>query len=74
LLVGHALNAVALGSPARSLVSVLRVAVPVVASVCIKPQVPSMSHSQSLPVAQCPNPSVKGTSCGKPQAAPYVER
>jgi hypothetical protein len=21
-----------------------------------------------------PNPSVKGTSCGKPQAAPYVER
>jgi uncharacterized protein len=23
---------------------------------------------------QRPNPSVKGTSCGKPQAAPYVER
>jgi hypothetical protein len=23
---------------------------------------------------QAPNPSVKGTSCGKPQAAPYVER
>jgi hypothetical protein len=21
-----------------------------------------------------PNPSVKGTSCGKPQAAPYLER
>jgi hypothetical protein len=21
-----------------------------------------------------PNPSVKGTACGKPQAAPYVER
>ena len=21
-----------------------------------------------------PNPSVKGTSCGKPQTAPYVER
>jgi hypothetical protein len=21
-----------------------------------------------------PNPSVKGTSCGKPQSAPYVER
>ncbi len=21
-----------------------------------------------------PNPSVKGTFCGKPQAAPYVER
>ena len=21
-----------------------------------------------------PNPSVKGTSCGRPQAAPYVER
>ena len=28
------------------------------------------------PLAQpgSPNPSVKGTSCGKPQAAPYVER
>jgi hypothetical protein len=24
--------------------------------------------------SQAPNPSVKGTSCGKPQAAPYVER
>ena len=24
--------------------------------------------------SSAPNPSVKGTSCGKPQAAPYVER
>jgi hypothetical protein len=24
--------------------------------------------------APAPNPSVKGTSCGKPQAAPYLER
>ncbi len=34
------------------------------------------SHSLAIfrmkPVT--PNPSVKGTSCGKPQAAPYVER
>jgi hypothetical protein len=28
----------------------------------------------SVPNAVSPNPSVKGTSCGKPQAAPYVER
>ena len=27
-----------------------------------------------LPSNLPPNPSVKGTSCGKPQAAPYVER
>lgn len=35
----------------------------------------AVSRSGHL-LAQCgsPNPSVKGTSCGKPQAAPYVER
>jgi len=32
-----------------------------------------MKSRLSLP-SQRPNPSVKGTSCGKPQAAPYVER
>jgi hypothetical protein len=30
--------------------------------------------SFSAPSRQRSNPSVKGTSCGKPQAAPYVER
>jgi len=29
---------------------------------------------QSFSAQAAPNPSVKGTSCGKPQAAPYVER
>jgi len=28
----------------------------------------------SVGASSAPNPSVKGTSCGKPQAAPYVER
>jgi hypothetical protein len=32
---------------------------------------PSGSAACHLPL---PNPSVKGTSCGKPQAAPYLER
>jgi hypothetical protein len=32
--------------------------------------VASAGHQLTLP----PNPSVKGTSCGKPQAAPYLER
>jgi hypothetical protein len=30
------------------------------------------AFTSALPVR--PNPSVKGTSCGKPQAAPYLER
>ena len=30
--------------------------------------------AMSVLARQPPNPSVKGTSCGKPQAAPYVER
>jgi hypothetical protein len=31
-------------------------------------------HRTSACQAVRPNRSVKGTSCGKPQAAPYVER
>jgi hypothetical protein len=36
-----------------------------------RPAVLSLSAALTRPR---PNPSVKGTSCGKPQAAPYVER
>jgi hypothetical protein len=38
---------------------------------------PSLAASRSgqlLAQRLSPNPSVKGTSCGKPQAAPYLER
>jgi len=35
----------------------------------------AVSRSGHLPAQRrSPNHSVKGTSCGKPQAAPYVER
>lgn len=32
-----------------------------------------LAHTRRM-ARMAPNPSVKGTSCGKPQAAPYVER
>ena len=37
---------------------------------------PHALHGKSITVgaSPVPNPSVKGTSCGKPQSAPYVER
>ncbi len=38
------------------------------------PHPPSMPSSSQVHSILWPNPSVKGTSCGKPQAAPYVER
>jgi hypothetical protein len=34
----------------------------------------SLARLILLTGAGLPNPSVKGTSCGKPQAAPYLER
>ena len=34
----------------------------------------SVGHPVVLRHSSVPNPSVKGTACGKPQAAPYVER
>ena len=36
--------------------------------------VASLARKLMSRIRQRPNPSVKGTSCGRPQAAPYVER
>ena len=53
----------------RSQAPVSRVASPVSSG-------PSALHGKSISVgaSPVPNPSVKGTSCAKAQAAPYVER
>jgi hypothetical protein len=40
---------------------------------CASPLVASRSGHLAAQ-RHSPNPSVKGTSCGKPQAAPYLER
>jgi GNAT superfamily N-acetyltransferase len=42
-------------------------------AVCLGKLLPSVQALAAEP-QQPANPSVKGTSCGKPQAAPYVER
>jgi len=43
-------------------------------AICLGKHLPSLQAGAAEPQQPPANPSVKGTSCGKPQAAPYVER